>query len=69
MTDAQLNDADLYRARDREIYWERIVRLVERGLTLRAAHIVVDAAMFGIGCVEGTVRVEQQKRIDRGEEL
>jgi len=30
---------------------------------------VVDAAMFGIGCVEGTVRVEQQKRIDRGEEL
>ena len=54
-----MNDADLYRARDREIYWERIMRLVERGLTLRAAHIVVDAAMYSIGCVEGVVRTER----------
>ena len=51
-----MNDADLYRARDRKIYWERIMRLVERGLTLRAAHIVVDAAMYSIGCTEGKVR-------------
>jgi len=45
------------------------MRLVERGLTLRAAHIVVDAAMYSIGCVGGVVRTEQQQRIDKGEEL
>jgi hypothetical protein len=64
-----MNDADLYRARDREVYWERVMRLVERGMTLRAAHIVIDAAMYSIGCIEGEKRAEQQKRIDAGEEL
>ena len=53
-----MRDALLYEARDRELYWERIQRLVlrPRSMTLRAAHIVVDAAMYGIGCTEGTVR-------------
>ena len=34
-------------------------------MTPRAAATVVDAAMFGIGCVEGEVRQKIQKRIDR----
>jgi hypothetical protein len=35
----------------------RIDRLMTvRGMTLRAARTVVDAAMFGVGCVEGEVR-------------
>ena len=39
----------------------RVDRLVvERGMTYRAACVVVDAAMFGKGCLEGTVR----KRIE-----
>ena len=60
MTDAQLYE-----------YAQRVIRLVNnpRCMTVEAATIVVNAAMFGIGCVEGTVRAEQQKRIDRGEEL
>jgi hypothetical protein len=35
-----------------------------RGMTLRAAETVVDAAMFGIGCLEGTVRarIELEKK-------
>lgn len=49
---------------------ERIDRLVrERGMSKQAAVIVIDAAMFGIGCVEGKVREDQQKRIDAGEKL
>lgn len=65
------SDAMLYHVRDREVYWERVMRLVirPRSMSLRAAHIVVDAAMYGIGCVEGAVREEQQKRIDKGEQL
>jgi len=40
----------------------RITALVEkpRCMTVEAATIVIDAAMFNIGCVEGTVR----KRIE-----
>jgi hypothetical protein len=38
-------------------------------MTLKAAQVVIDAAMFGIGCVEGAVREEQQQRINKGEEL
>ena len=36
----------------------RITRLIEkpRCMTPEAAATVVDAAMFGIGCIEGTVR-------------
>jgi hypothetical protein len=53
---------------DREMYLRslRIMRLVEapRMMSIRAAVTVVDAAMFGIGCVEGTVRAEIQKRIE-----
>ena len=47
---------------------ERIIRLqTSRGMTPRAATIVVDAAMYGIGCTEGEVRarVEKEKH-DRG---
>lgn len=45
----------------------RITRLIEkpRMMTPRAAATVVDAAMFGIGCVEGEVRQEIQRRLDR----
>ena len=51
MTDAQLIERAL-----------RITALVEkpRCMTVEAATIVIDAAMFNIGCVEGTVR----KRIE-----
>ena len=53
-----MRDALLYKARERDLYWERIQRLVlrPRSMTLRAAHVVVDAAMYGIGCTEGEVR-------------
>ena len=52
-------------------YWKRVARLVlrPRSMTLKAAQVVIDAAMFGIGCVEGAVREEQQQRINKGEEL
>jgi hypothetical protein len=47
----------------------RITRLIEeRGMTPAAAATVVDAAMFGIGCLEGTIRarIEREKRgVDR----
>jgi hypothetical protein len=37
----------------------RIMRLiVNRGMSLRAASVVVDAAMYEIGCTEGTVRAK-----------
>lgn len=56
---------------EREEYWKRVARLVlrPRSMTLQAAQIVIDAAMFGIGCVEGRVREDQQRRIDAGEKL
>ncbi len=44
----------------------RIIRLISppRCMTPEAAAIVVDSAMFGIGCTEGTVRakIESEKR-------
>ena len=43
---------------------ERIIRLqTSRGMTPRAATITVDAAMYGIGCVEGMIRekIEREK--------
>jgi len=49
----------------------RITALVEkpRCMTVEAATIVIDAAMFSIGCIEGTVRAEIQARMDaRGED-
>ena len=60
MTDAQLYE-----------YAQRVIRLVNnpRCMTVEAATIVVNAAMFGIGCIEGTVRAEIQARMDaRGED-
>lgn len=44
----------------------RITRLVEkpRCMTPEAAAVVVDAAMFGIGCTEGTVRAKIQKQME-----
>ena len=48
----------------------RITRLTERGMTAKAAAIVVDAAMFGIGCLEGEVRarIEAQKQKEKHDE-
>ena len=47
-------------------YSQRIMRLVDppRSMSLHAATIVVEAAMFGIGCIEGEVRarIEAQKK-------
>lgn len=47
----------------------RVFKLQKRGMTFKAAAIVVDAAMFGDGCTEGRVREDQQRRIDAGENL
>ena len=47
---------------------DRVAALqVNRGMTARAATITVDAAMYGIGCVEGEVRarIEREKH-DQG---
>ena len=47
-------------------YAHRIQRLVDapRLMSIRAATITVEAAMFGIGCTEGDVRakIEAQKK-------
>jgi hypothetical protein len=41
----------------------RIMRLiVNRDMSLRAASIVVDAAMYGVGCIEGEVRAEIERK-------
>jgi hypothetical protein len=53
---------------DQQIY-ERACRILKlagppRLMDFRAAMIVVDAAMFGIGCLEGEVREKIQKEID-----
>jgi hypothetical protein len=42
-----------------------------RGMTLRAAKIVVDAAMYGKGCIEGEVRaaIEAQKKKPTSEDV
>ena len=40
----------------------RVVLLVrDRGMTMRAAETIVDAAMFGIGCLEGEMRELRQR--------
>jgi len=48
-------------------YWKRVARLVlrPRSMSMRAAQTVIDAAMFGRGCVEGTVRARIQEAFDR----
>ena len=45
-------------------YDRRLEKLLERGLSPREASIVLNAAMFGIGCIEGEVRarIEAQKK-------
>lgn len=45
----------------------RITRLIEkpRCMTPAAAATVVDAAMFGIGCIEGKVRAVVQAELDK----
>ena len=43
----------------------RILRLmIRRRMTFEAARTVVDAAMYGIGCIEGKVRakIEAEKK-------
>ncbi len=49
-----MTDLELYE------YSHRIMRLVDapRLMSIRAATITVEAAMFGIGCVEGKAREE-----------
>jgi len=68
-----MNDHDLFVAHDRDRYWERVQRLVlrPRSMTLRAAKIVVDAAMLGIGCTEGDVRtrIAFEQSVDKNREL
>jgi hypothetical protein len=52
-------------------YEARILRLVfQRHMTKRASTIVVDAAMYGKGCVEGKVRedIERKKKEPLSEE-
>lgn len=48
-------------------YWKRVAKLVlrPRSMTLRAAQTVVDAAMFGKGCLEGTMRAKIQAEQER----
>ena len=49
----------------------RVCRLVyDREMTYRAAVTVVDAAMFGKGCLEGTIRkqIEEAQR-DAGQDV
>ena len=62
-----MNDAQLYKSKDRDEYWERITRLVlrPRSMTLRAAHTVVSAAMYGEGCIEGTIRAKMQSEFEQ----
>ena len=39
----------------------RVLRLTSRGMTVKAATIVIDAAMLGEGCTEGVVRDRIQR--------
>ena len=43
-------------------YDRRLEKLLERGLSPRAASIVLNAAMYGIGCTEGKVRDETERK-------
>ena len=59
--------------RHQDEYWQRVQRLVlrPRSMTLRAAQIVVDAAMLSIGCTEGKVRTQIafEQSVDKNREL
>lgn len=52
----------------REEYWRRVAKLMlrPRSMTLKAAQVVVDAAMFGEGCIEGMVRAKIQAQQEAG---
>ena len=58
---------DLCAECETELEWTaRVAALqVNRGMTARAATITVDAAMYGIGCVEGMIRekIEREKNL------
>ncbi len=49
-------------------YIVRVDKLKARGMTDRAARIVIDAAMYGIGCIEGVVRARIQKELEADNE-
>ena len=42
-------------------YRSRICALMARGMTQRAATVVIDACMYGEGCLEGRVREQIEK--------
>lgn len=45
-------------------YWERVLRLMfNRRMTARAARTVIDAAMYGKGCLEGDVRARIESEV------
>jgi hypothetical protein len=53
----------------RHEFCRRMNQLVDvRRMSKRAAMMVVDAAMFGIGCVEGEVRDRIQKELEASDE-
>jgi hypothetical protein len=51
-----------------EEYWRRVAKLMlrPRSMTLKAAQVVVDAAMFGEGCIEDMVRAKIQAQQEAG---
>jgi hypothetical protein len=50
-------------AEKRAEWWHRLEHLrVRKGMTPRAARIVLDAAMYGIGCTEGKIREEIERK-------
>jgi hypothetical protein len=54
---------------ERDRYAARVARLIfERQMTARAARTVIDAAMYGKGCVEGTVRAKIQLELTKNGE-
>ena len=46
-------------------YRNRVCVLMARGMTRRAATVVIDACMYGKGCTEGRVRENIQSDIDQ----
>lgn len=43
--------------------WDkRMAALLAKGMTVRAASVVLFAAIHGIGCVEGEVRLKEEAR-------